>query len=55
MQVAALAMFTVAMGIVLWAVAWAWANDALRDSPQERIDHEFERIARRLSDLTVHE
>lgn len=55
MQVVAALMFTFAMGSSPGALAWAWANGSLRDSDQERFDHEFERISRRLSDLTVHE
>ena len=36
--------------ILVALVIWGWAHDTLRESPQEKIDHEFERIARRLRD-----
>ena len=33
--------------IMTVAVVWAWRNDALRTTDQERVDMEFERIVRR--------
>ena len=39
-----------AFAIVLSTVAWAWANGTLTETPQERIDHQFELIVRGLAD-----
>lgn len=39
-----------AFAIVLGAIAWGWANGTLVESPQERVDHEFEFIVSRLAD-----
>ena len=39
-----------AFTIILGVVAWAWANGTLVETPQERIDHQFELIIRRLTD-----
>ncbi len=36
--------------IILGVLAWAWANGTLAESPQERIDRQFDLIVRRLSD-----
>ena len=36
--------------IVLATVIWGWANGTLGETPQERIDHQFENIVRRLMD-----
>ncbi len=35
--------------ILVGVVIWGWAHDTLRESPQEAIDREFERIVQRLS------
>lgn len=39
-----------AFAIILGALAWGWAHGTLVETPQERIDHQFELIVRRLSD-----
>ena len=39
-----------AFTIILSALAWGWANGTLVETPQERIDHQFELIVRQLSD-----
>lgn len=39
-----------AFAIVVATVAWAWVNGTLAETPQERVDHQFESIVRRLSD-----
>lgn len=33
---------------IVTSVAWGWRNGTLVESPQERIDREFERIVRRI-------
>lgn len=38
----------VAFAIVAVSIAWAWRHGTLHTTRQERIDHEFERIVRRL-------
>ena len=38
-----------AFTIMLGALAWGWAHGTLVESPQERIDHQFELIVRKLS------
>ena len=38
-----------AFAIVLGAFVWGWTNDTLMETPQERFDHQFEAIVRRLS------
>ena len=39
-----------AFTIMLGALAWGWANGTLAETPQERIDHQFELIVRQLAD-----
>ena len=36
------------VGVMAGAVAWAWRSGTLFETPQERYDHEFERITQRL-------
>lgn len=36
------------LAVMAFAVAWGWRNGTLAETPQERYDHEFERIAARL-------
>ena len=38
-----------AFTIILGTLAWAWANGTLVETPQERVDHQFELIVRRFS------
>jgi hypothetical protein len=48
---AVLSSFVVAsVGVIVGAVAWGWRNGTLGETPQERFDREFDRIARRLDD-----
>jgi hypothetical protein len=44
---AALLVVTPVLTIVA-SVAWGWRNGTLAESPQERMDWEFERIVRRI-------
>jgi hypothetical protein len=37
-----------ALCIVFGVVAWGWANGTLQESPQEKVNHQFELIVRRL-------
>ena len=39
-----------AFAIVLVAMVWAWANGTLVETPQERIDRQFDQIVRNLLD-----
>ena len=39
-----------AFTIILGVVAWAWANGTLVETPQERVDRQFELIVRQLSE-----
>ena len=36
------------IGVMVGAVVWAWRSGSLFETKQERYDHEFERITRRL-------
>jgi hypothetical protein len=36
------------VGVMAGTVAWAWRSGTLFETPQERYDHEFERITQRL-------
>ena len=36
------------VGVIAGTVAWAWRWGTLFETPQERYDHEFERITQRL-------
>ena len=39
-----------AFTIILGAVAWAWANGTLVETPEERVDRQFELIIRQLAE-----
>ena len=39
-----------AFAIALGAVVWAWANGTLVETPQERIDRQFDQIVRHILD-----
>lgn len=38
-----------AFAIILSALTWGWANGTLVETPQERVDYQFELIVRQLS------
>lgn len=46
------------VGVMAGTVAWAWRSGTLFETPQERYDHEFERIThslRRSGEQPVHD
>jgi hypothetical protein len=38
-----------AFAIVVTAFAWGWVNGTLVETPQERVDYQFEQIVQRLA------